>query len=357
VRALVRIAVSALQLPASLRAYTEVYGVAQDQVVPVAWLGGLVTVEGGLVTLELDHAWLQRAGVTGELFLRNTYVADTYTAFPVATFAEDMKVDRSALLLTRAKGFDGVPKTQLPITKVMREGFNPLKNRTGAVPGKKGIVLVPGYCAAVNPWKRNAADFTDAYFFDEANLNVPNEVYAQKVMAFVERHGLESFGVIGHSQGGKIAAHMHNYYFSGLEAAQGARLIQAVGTPWQGSTAAGDSADLGKVLGIGCGANSDLTRDGAANWLAGISTDNRKDIFYFTTTYKQGNLFGDYCSMAMNMVLQWPNDAVTELKFAELKGGNKMGNKEKWCHTTDLAYPAQYDDHARNKDMSQNAAR
>lgn len=27
------------------------------------------------------------------------------------------------------------------------------------------------------------------------------------------------FGVIGHSQGGMVATHMHNYFFTGLESA------------------------------------------------------------------------------------------------------------------------------------------
>jgi len=218
-------------------------------------------------------------------------------------------------------------------------------------------VLLPGYCAASNPWARNKGDFTNAYFFDELNLNVPNDQYAKRVIQFAEREGLKSFGLIGHSQGGKVSLHIHNFYFSGLEEATGARPIQAVGTPWQGSTAAGDYADLGNIFGVGCGKNVDLSRDGAANWLAGISTDSRKDVFYFTTTYKRGNLMGDYCSMAMNLVLQWPNDAITELKYAQLAGANNLGNKDKWCHTTEMAYPAQYDDHDRNKDMNANAAR
>lgn len=38
--------------------------------------------------------------------------------------------------------------------------------------------MVPGYCATINPWKRNGGDFTGAYFFDEPELNVSNdEVY------------------------------------------------------------------------------------------------------------------------------------------------------------------------------------
>jgi len=168
------------------------------------------------------------------------------------------------------------------------------------------------------------------------------------VIAFAQSNGLDSFGLIGHSQGGVVATHIHNFYFSGLEGATGGRLIQSVGTPYQGSTAAANAADLGKVFGIGCGANSDLrsknllksfflpcgsryfisSRDGAANWLSGISSDARKDVYYFTTTYKRNTFFGDYCSAPMNVILQWPNDGVTELKYAKLEGANDMGNKD-----------------------------
>lgn len=70
------------------------------------------------------------------------------------------------------------------------------------------------------------------------------------------------------------------------------------------------------------------SRDGAVNWLAGISTEARKDVYFFTTTYKQRTFFGDYCSLATNTILQWPNDGVTELKYAKLEGANDMGNEE-----------------------------
>lgn len=85
--------------------------------------------------------------------------------------------------------------------------------------------------------------------------------------------------------------------------------------------------------------------------------DTRKDVYFFTTTYKRNTFFGDYCSMPMNSILEWPNDGITELEFASLEGANDLGNTDKWCHTTEMAYPAQYDDHDRNKDMDANAAR
>jgi len=171
------------------------------------------------------------------------------------------------------------------------------------------------------------------------------------------KEGIQSFSLIGHSQGGHVALHILNYFFSGLDDAQGGRRIQTVGTPWKGCSAAGSSANLGKAFGIGCGANPSLTTDGAQLWLSGLDAENHKEVYYFTTTYEQGKFFGDYCNMAINMILDWPNDGTTEMKYATLTGANNMGNKEKWCHTTDMSYPAQYHDRTRNADMNKQAAR
>lgn len=59
----------------------------------------------------------------------------------------------------------------------------------------------------------------------------------------------------------------------------------------------------------------------------------------------------------MNLILQWPNDGVTEQGYAQLEGANNQGNKEKWCHSTDMGYAAQCDDHTRNAQMNDLAAR
>jgi len=154
-----------------------------------------------------------------------------------------------------------------------------------------------------------------------------------------------------------VSLHLLNHYWSGLDHASTGRLVQSVGTPWQGNSAAGGSASLGTMFGVGCGANNDLTSDGAKVWLSGINEVNTKYVYYYTTTYKQGSLFGDYCNMAINALLQWPNDGVTELKFTALKGAVNCGNKEQWCHTTDMKYQAQYYDNTRNAEMNDKAAR
>jgi len=361
-RSLVALEVDVQAPVGTLRAYTEVYARQEDDgaETPVAWLGGLVELqEDGTVTLEFDHDWLALAGLAQDgalpqLVLRNTYLADTRTTFPVALYAEAIAVTNPTLVrfITRpSRPLDAV-------TREMRLGVDPFTLSNRMATGKTGLVLLPGYCADKNPWERSRADFgPDAYFFDEFKLNEPHADYALKVLKFVERNGLDSFSLIGHSQGGKVALHIYNYYWSGLDNSTGGRKIQSVGTPWEGSSGAGCVASLGNMFGIGCGANSDLTRDGARNWRTGILKENEEDVFFFTTTYEQGSWFGDSCSFAMNLVLSWPNDGVTELPYAKLSGGQSQGNTPKWCHTTDMNYPAQYDDHERNRQMTTLAAR
>jgi len=168
---------------------------------------------------------------------------------------------------------------------------------------------------------------------------------------------MEAYSLVGHSQGGMVGLHMHNYYFTGLDSAANGKIIQAVGTPWFGNSAAGSLADIGKVFGVSCGSNTDLSRDGAVKWMAGISVASQNEAHYYTTTYKLGQFFGDYCNLAVNLILKWPNDGTTEIDYASLKFGTNMGNKEQWCHISGMKYPAQTTDGARNREMNSFAAR
>jgi hypothetical protein len=82
--------------------------------------------------------------------------------------------------------------------------------------------------------------------------------YAARILDQVSKQGMTRYGIIAHSQGGMVATHIRNYLFSGLDSAEGNRLIQSVGTPYNGNTAAGSAANLGDIFGIGCGSNTDL---------------------------------------------------------------------------------------------------
>jgi len=218
-----------------------------------------------------------------------------------------------------------------------------------------GLVLLHGYCAGANPW--TPSDFTNAYFFEDVNANRNIDEFSLKVAEFAQN--IAGFSGVGHSQGGQVLLHLHNYYWTGLETLnpkQG-RIIQSVGTPYQGCSGAGSGANLAKMFGTGCGSNQDLTPDGSSLWLKDILHEHRSNVYYYTTTYKQGSFFGDYCNMAVNLVLNWPNDGTAELSLSQLTKANSQGNTEKWCHTTGMSYPAQYTDHTRNRLMNSLAAR
>jgi len=315
------------------------------------WIGGVVQITNDVVTLELDTKWLQLAGVSSPLTLKNVYLSDLDTSYPVSIYSGDIPVDQSETIYQYEK-----PVFPIIITKEMRNGRNPLKNtRNVTAPATPTLLLLPGYCSTNNPFVGGA--FTEGAYFSTGGGNLSNDKFALKVLDYIKTQSMTSFSIIAHSQGGMVALHLHNYYFTGLDFASNGRLIQTVGTPWNGCTAAGSLADLGDLFGIGCGSNNDLSLDGAVNWLSGISLETRNYVHFYTTTYEQGTFFGDYCNLPINLILKWPNDGTTEAKYANLAGGQNLGNKQKWCHIDGMKYPAQYSDTARNAEMNQAAAR
>jgi len=222
-----------------------------------------------------------------------------------------------------------------------------------ATNGKSGLLIAHGYCSKNNPFAAASSDFTNSYFFSDLLKNRSNKQFAELLITYAQQQGLTSFGIIAHSQGGMAALHLLNFYNSGLDVAQGSRLIQTVGTPFNGNSVAGTAADLGKIFGVSCGANFDLSKDGAVLWLSSISSATKKKAYYYTTTVPAF----PYCSLATALLLINPNDGVCELEKAQLTGANSMGNTQGWCHTESMSKPSQCQDHTRNKDMSTNAAR
>jgi len=352
--------ISAAQV-GKLRAYTEVYGVASDGTVkPAAWLGSIVNVNAdSTVTVQLNLNWLSNANVKGPLTLRNTYLADVSTSFPITKFEGDIAVKGSSSI-HRENRYLSVFNVRGPITitQEMRVGVNPLKKAENTTTNPPSLVILHGYCSTDNPFQPHSHIFTGASYFLNSKSNIGNDGFAIKVDEHANRIGAVRYSLVGHSQGGSVALHLINGYFSGLDQAENGRRIQAVGTPWRGNSAAGSAANLGKLFGIGCGSCTDLTVDGARNWLAGINEVHFEHVYYYTTTYKQGNFFGDYCNMAINALLNWPNDGVTEIKYAVLGGkSSNLGNKELWCHTTGMKYPPLYNDNIRNAEINAKAAR
>jgi hypothetical protein len=218
------------------------------------------------------------------------------------------------------------------------------------------MVLVHGYCSGDNPWERDQAIFgASSYYFKDLNANRGVDDFALRIKNFVISKGIregQPWSGLGHSQGGMALTHLFNYYWTGMDAGGKVRPLQSVGTPYQGCSIAGNSAYLGEVFGVGCGACFDLTPSGAGLWLPGITTKTRSRVFYYTTTYKQGTLVGDYCNLAVNSILSFPNDGTTEQRYSALPGANFMGETQAQCHTASMKYPAQYHDSNRNKIMA-----
>jgi len=339
------------QSKSQFRVFTELYGTdSAGNEVAVCWLGGMVDVKQinneQILTLEVNKNWLKMAGAKAPLTLKNTIVHDAFVHVPLSSLPE-IHVQCEQGHLPEVTG-----PVQMEITKEMREG----KRRFNATASAAAptLMLIHGYCSSTNPWQ---SGFTDSTLFLEPQASLTNEKFAQLVIEHADKLGMTRWSGVGHSQGGVVLVHILNYYESGLDLVAGGRRIQSVGTPYYGCSGAGSAANLIKIFGYGCGENFDLTQDGSNLWISGITPASRKEVFYYTTTCKQGNLFGDYCNAAVNLVLSWPNDGTTELKYTKLESATNLGNIEKWCHTTDMAYPAQYNDLTRNKEMNSKASR
>ena len=142
-----------------------------------------------------------------------------------------------------------------------------------------------------------------------------------------------------------------------MDGADNGRLIQSVGTPYQGTLLAGTIASLGAVFGVQCGFNEDLTYDGASSWLSGIPNWARAEVNYYTTSFEDKWWRFDHCNVASDLVLSDPEDGVTEKAKGQLPGGVNRGHKTGWCHTADMRDPSQTSDNSRNVEMVQAAAK
>jgi len=344
------------------RGYAEVYGPnSNGELTAACWIGGMTqVVQNGnfsVVQLVLDVSWLKLAGVNVPVTLQNVVLQEVDSFIPISMWSSiSVQMDQTNVQIIKSSLLSMPALNES--TKAMKEGVMPssmTQKTQGVVDG--AIILLHGYCSATNPFAANPSDWTTGYYFLNPSASTTHDAFAQLVLAYAQTNNLNTYSIVGHSQGGVVGAHIKNYYFSGLDLVGTGKKLQSIGSPYEGCTAAGSSASLGKLFGVGCGTNFDLSLDGSRLWEPSITTDTRKEINYYTTTYKQGNLFGDSCSAAMNMILEWPNDGTAELTYTDIKGANNMGNTQKQCHTTGMNYVAQYLDHTRNKLMNTAAAR
>lgn len=327
-----------------LHVSSEVWGMgAHGELAPACWLSTMVDPSARMgeqaLTLMLDARWLGVAGVRPPLVLRNVRVQDPDTHV-VLDAVDELAVELDALPRLAGASDRTVTSDMLmgPITATRTGPQSP----TSPVPYLRALMLVHGYCSSGSIWP--AADFTQPKLeFLDPNQNRTHDQFAQ--LLALAGAGYGSFGVLGHSQGGPAALHLYTYYQSPLDAAVGARRIQSVASPYQGTP-------LASLGGFSCGVNNDMTPSGSAAWLAGIPTWARAEVFYWTTSNS-----GSACNFFASLILDDPEDGTVERDRGQLPGGNSMGHVVGWCHTTGMSNPASYTDHVRNAERNALAAR
>ncbi|MBK7709251.1 MAG: conditioned medium factor [Acidobacteria bacterium] len=331
-------------------AYAEVWG--QDSESAVAWIGGMTIVKRGfsarqsIVPVSVDARWLARSGEKGGYELRNVRLQDADGTVTLGTAGR--------ILLPEIKIPESLKSSYFgEITDDMRTGKRPAVTVDNAVGGK--LMLIHGYCSGGNTFP--ASQFSNNIVFNDPNQNRTHDQFANLIKNFGAAY--PSFGAVAHSQGGAATLHLYTYYWSGLDYATGpgTRLIQSVGTPYQGTALAGNLALLGQIFGAGCGSNTNLSYSGAASWLAGIPSSARAKVFYHTTSFTDVWWRYDYCNLATDPFLSDPEDGVVERSYAQLSGANNLGHKTGWCHTSGMRDPAQTGDSSRNSNMNSNAMR
>lgn len=232
----------------------------------------------------------------------------------------------------------------------------PIPESTNFVPpiGSHALVLAHGYCADANTWPLTAFN-PDAWRYEVLDTNMSNDAFA--VDLAVKAAQFKSYGVVAHSQGGCAALHLYAHYWSGLDWAGPGRLIQTVGTPFEGTALAGNIAALGEIFGVQCGANYDMTYDGAAAWLSTIPTAARSRVYTHTTTFTNHPFQYDYCNILADVLLSDPEDGVVEDWSGHIPGAVSMGLKTGWCHVSGMRDPDQTLDGQRNATMNAQGAR
>jgi hypothetical protein len=340
----------------SLVAATELWAVGDSAERCLGWLGGIAEVEedeefGPVVRLGLAASRLD-LGAAERLECRQVrfHERDGFATLEVVDRAETSVADGVRAAAAAASppaesdwmGRPGVATVAAPPGGMLVPG-----------PGSHAQVLMHGYCADGNPFP--LAQFgPDAWAYEVPDQNLPNDAFALDLRQRTQQ--FKSFGTVAHSQGGLASLHLYTFYFSGLDWAGPGRLVQAVGAPFEGTPIAGVLAALGSIFGVQCGANYDMTPEGAAIWLSTIPPAPRARVFTFTTSYS-GPGWSGYCSLATALFLAYPEDGVTEHASGHFPGANDLGLTYGWCHVGGMRDPDQALDANRNAAMREAGAR
>ncbi|MGB0496192.1 MAG: choice-of-anchor X domain-containing protein [Kangiellaceae bacterium] len=348
----------------------EVWGTnSKNERQSAAWIGGVVSPSGKSadthLELSFDTRWLKRLQLKAPFALKSLRLQTVNSNVPIA------KMDKLSLNLT-SRILSELPfdthlqvsdlnkdslsqvfkDTDTEITQEMLMGTAPQQNRTLNKASGSKLLLVHGYCSG-SVWNSN--HFTDAAVFEDYDANRTHEEFAQLILDFGAPYS--SYGIVAHSQGGAAALHLYSRYWSGLDNATGGRLIQSVGTPYQGTSLAGNIAAIGAIFGIQCGYATDLTYSGASNWLSTIPNWARSEVDYYTTSFTDKWWRWDYCHIASDFLLSDPEDGTTEKWSGKLSGAVNRGHTTGQCHTSGMRDPAQTNDANRNASMNSRAAR
>ncbi len=347
----------------------ELWGTRADgERVAAAWLGGVVSASGAesdrQLQLSFDTRWLTRQQLQAPFALKSVRLQTLDTNVPIAQRDRLLidaqpnlvaqiyqQVASKALNASTTLTSDTIDQQMLmgPAPESLQHNLNNANVRAASNPK---LMLVHGYCSG-DAWQ--SSQFSNAIEFQDFKKNRSHEEFAQLILDFGAPYS--SYGIVAHSQGGAAALHLYSRYWSGLDYATGGRIIQSVGTPYQGTALAGNLAALGEVFGAGCGKNTDLTYSGASNWLATIPSWARSQVDYYTTSFNTKWWRYDYCHLATDLFLNDPEDGTTEKWSGQLSGAVNKGHKKGWCHTTGMRDPAQTTDSSRNSSMNSRAAR
>jgi len=321
----------------------EIWGTnAEGKLESAAWAGGIVAA-GDNLELKFDTRWLTRQGLQAPYSLKSVRLQNADNNVPMAQ-ANDLP------LKVNGKIAQSKAATKA-ISKDMLMGKAPAKAATERGTGSK-LLLVHGYCSG-QAWLEG--HFSGADEFQNYKQSITHDTFAQRVDSFGDQYN--SYGIVAHSQGGAAALTLYSRYWSGLDNAGSGRLIQSVGTPYQGTALAGNLAALGNVFGAGCGYNTDLTYSGATNWLATVPSWAKAKVNYYTTSFETKWWRYDYCHLATDLFLDDPEDGTTEKWSGQLSGASNRGHTTGQCHTSGMRDRQQTRDTSRNSSMNGYAAR
>lgn len=340
----IRVPVDAHSDAQTVHMSAEVWGTNdKGQMVAASWIGGVVAPKSGAAELGFDTRWISRLGLKAPFALKSLRLQDTQSNVPLAAM-DEMKLAATGKIAT--------PKVAdvKAISQDMQMGKAPASISTKGTGSK--LLLVHGYCSG-QAWKES--HFSGADEFKDYNQNVSHDTFAKRVQSFGSQYN--SYGIVAHSQGGAASLTLYSRYWSGLDNATGGRLIQSVGTPYQGTALAGNLAAIGDVFGAGCGLNTDLTYNGASNWLSTIPSWAKDDVNFYTTSFDTAWWRYDYCHLATDLFLDDPEDGTTEKWSGQLSGGVNRGHTNGQCHTGGMRDPEQTKDTGRNSSMNGYAAR